>query len=113
MTALHAGIAQAGYRSLVRLSLSVGGGEWQSVKHSVSVLNPAMLAPCEDLLSGSTLRPKCQPSTDECEMLSSDTRQGNDSSHFDLLLQCIVVVCRVGLSVGILMGEEKGTQSLA
>lgn len=79
---------------------------------TVSVLNPLMLAPCEDLLSGSTLRLKHQPSTDVCEMLSSDMRQENDSSHFDLHLQCIVVVCRVGLSVEILMEEEKGPQSL-
>lgn len=60
------------------------------------MLNPARFAPCEDLLSGSTVRLKHQPSIDVCEMLSSDTRQENDSSPFDLLLQCIVVVCRVG-----------------
>lgn len=63
------------------------------------MLNPARFAPCEDLLSGSTLRLKRQPSIDVCEILSSDTRQENDSSPFDLLLQCIVLVCRVGHSV--------------
>lgn len=68
-----------------------------------------MLVPCEDLLSSSTLRLKCQPGADVCEMLSSDTRQENDSSRFYLLLQCIVAMCWVGLSLEILMEEEKGT----
>lgn len=48
-----------------------------------------------------------QPNTDVCEMLSSNMRQENDSLHFDLHLQCIVVVRRVNLSVTILMKRKK------